>query len=87
MKQFVISLLICLTLQVTAAEYLYLASGDTLKVHVIDAKSGKLKEIQSAGLPGAGPFTFSPDKSKLYIVAKKLNGTKKGAMAIATFPN
>ena len=84
MKKLIVLISLCLIPSFFAAEYLYLASGDTLKVHEIDQDSGKLKDIQTFELAGAAAFTFSPDKSKIYIFARDPNSDKKQAYAIAT---
>ncbi|MGB0909130.1 MAG: lactonase family protein [Nitrospirales bacterium] len=66
-----------------AAEYLYLASGDTIAVKAIDQQTGTLRDHQIVNLDGAGPMTFSPDHTFLYIVAK-LPGSQK-PFSIATY--
>lgn len=65
-----------------AEDLLYLAAGDEISVFTIDTTTGKLTPTQTNPLPGAGPFTFSPDQSHLYIMAA---GDQKGAATMATF--
>ena len=67
----------------SAAEFLYLAAGNEIAVKAIDQSTGKLSEHQTLKRDGAGPFTFSPDKTFLYIVAT-VPGSKK-QMSIATY--
>jgi len=69
--------------QLSAAEFLYLAAGNTITVKAIDQSSGKLSAHQTLKLDGAGPITFSPDKTFLYIIAKA-PGLKK-QLSIATY--
>ena len=69
--------------RLSAAEFLYLAAGNTIVVKAIDQSTGKLSEYQTLKLDGAGPFTFSPDKTFLYIVANA-TGSKKH-ISIATY--
>lgn len=73
---FMFILFISLSSRASADEFLYLAAGDTISVKAIDQDTGQLRELQTLDLEGAGPITFSPDKTSLYIVAK---------MAIATY--
>jgi len=54
--------------QTSAAEFLYLASGNTIAVKAIDQETGSLRDQQTLKLDGAGPLGFSPDHSFLYIV-------------------
>lgn len=78
----IFSLLILLTALGQAGEKLYLAAGDHLSVYEIAADSGKLKRVQNLPLPGAGPFTFSPDGSKLYAMASETKKTQIATVAI-----
>ena len=43
--------------QLSAAEFLYLAAGNTIAVKAIDQSSGKLSTHQTLKLDGAGPIT------------------------------
>lgn len=59
-----------LTLPALAADQrLYLAAGGELSVYRVHDQSGKLEIQQQFKLPGAGPFTRSPDGKRLYIMA------------------
>ncbi|MGB0583344.1 MAG: lactonase family protein, partial [Limisphaerales bacterium] len=75
--------LVLATLTLTAADQrLYLAAGGKLTVHRIDADTGKLSVQQELDLPGAGPFTRSPDGKFLYVMA---GSGKQAAMATLDF--
>ncbi|MCA9471804.1 MAG: beta-propeller fold lactonase family protein [Nitrospirales bacterium] len=69
---YIFLIMICFSIisPVSAAEYLYIASGNTLQVKLIDQQTGKLREHQTNPLKGAGPITFSPDHRFLYILAR-----------------
>ena len=69
--------------QIFAAEYLYLSGGNTITVKEINESTGKLREHQTLQLKGAGPITFSPNKTFLYIVAKTPGSAN--SMSIATY--
>lgn len=66
-----------------AEQRLYLAAGNQLTTYRIDGNSGNLKVVQNLPLAGAGPFTFSPNRQRMYAVAAS---TKKATKtpAIAT---
>jgi len=76
-------LLALVSTTLTAAQQrLYLAAGGQLTVHRIDDATGKLSVQQTLDLPGAGPFTRSPDGQRLYAMA----GTgRKATMATLDF--
>lgn len=80
---FLLVIVIGLYDRLSAAEFLYLAAGNTIAVKAINQSTGKLIEHQTLKLDGAGPIAFSPDKTFLYIVAKA-TGSKE-QMSIATY--
>jgi len=65
----VLFLLVFALLVSAETQRLYLAAGDEITVYSIDSKTGKLKQIQSVDLAGAGPFAFSHDGKLMYVMA------------------
>ncbi len=61
---------------------LYLAAGSQLSVYGVNAGSGQLTALQQLPLPGAGPFTFAPNRKLLYAVAT--GGAQRKDPALAT---
>jgi len=50
-------------------QHLYVATIDQIAVYKIDSETGKLQLFQTVPLPGAGPFRFSHDNSRMYSVS------------------
>ncbi|MBG85362.1 MAG: hypothetical protein CMO80_00465 [Verrucomicrobiales bacterium] len=72
MKRLLAALLVLIaTLHLNAAQKPYLAAGDKLTAYKVDSTTGQLKPPQALELEGAGPFTRSPDGTRLYIVSAK----------------
>ncbi|WP_447969324.1 lactonase family protein [Nitrospira sp. M1] len=71
----------------SAAEFLYLASGNTISVKVIDQTTGTLREHQTLKLKGTGPIAFSPNQSFLYIVEQQPRSKKQQFIATYTIGN
>lgn len=69
----VVAIVLVFAFQVLAwgDQRLYLAAGDRLTVFGVDSETGNLAVMQEHALPGAGPFTFSPDRKRLYAMAGK----------------
>ena len=81
MKCLCIAVLLFVSINLCAVEYVYYASGDQISVKRLDPASGKLLDHQTVDHKGAGPFTFSPDESKMYIIAN----LGKGKLELSTY--
>ena len=62
---------------------LYLAAGGQLSVFAVNKTTGKLAPLQQIPLPGAGPFTFAPNRELMYATAST-DVPKKKTPTIAT---
>ncbi|GJL53776.1 MAG: 6-phosphogluconolactonase [Nitrospirales bacterium] len=71
----------------SAAEFLYLASGNTISVKVIDQTTGTLRDHQTLALDGTGPITISPEQSFLYIVEQQLRSKRQPFIATYAIGN
>ncbi|MEM9368636.1 MAG: sulfatase-like hydrolase/transferase, partial [Planctomycetota bacterium] len=60
---------------------LYVAAGDRMSVFAIDKANGQLSSMQELDLKGAGPFTFAPNRKRMYAVAGPSPG---GSSSLAT---
>lgn len=59
---------------------LYVAAGGLISVFQVDPDGGKLSAWQQLKLPGAGPFTFAPNRRRMYAAA----GQRSKTPSIAT---
>ena len=55
---------------------LYLAADGQLSVYAVNKDTGRLSPLQQLPLPGAGPFTFAPNRKLMYATAT-VNAQKK----------
>ena len=62
---------------------LYLAANDSLTVFEVNNADGDLKLLQKLPLPGAGPFTFAPNRKLMYAVTS-LQDSNASSPGIAT---
>ena len=62
---------------------LYLATGGQLTMFEVNKENGELSVLQELPVPGAGPFTFAPNRKLMYAVAAE-SATKKQSPALAT---
>ena len=78
-----LTLLCFLVFSVSADEFLYLASGNTIEVKKVNPENGKLQNVQKVEYSGLSKFTFSVDKKFLYAQASVKD--KRRQPAIATY--
>ncbi|MDB4459103.1 sulfatase-like hydrolase/transferase [bacterium] len=62
---------------------LYLAAGNQLTMFDVNKDNGELTLLQELPLAGAGPFTFAPNRKRMYS-ASSMPGEAKKAQGIAT---
>jgi len=65
-----------------AEQRLYLAAGGRLTVFEVNKQTGQLSTLQELPLPGAGPFTFAPNRKWMYAAATTdADGRRSPALA------
>ncbi|MEM7012058.1 MAG: beta-propeller fold lactonase family protein [Verrucomicrobiota bacterium] len=81
MRNFILVLLAMTAAAIGGEQRLYIAAGNAIEVHKIDAQSGKLSKEQTLELDGAGPFTVSGDGKSVYVSAKHESGAGLATLA------